>query len=163
MGKRINIKSIKLNDSIDKLDIDTRPLNTLKRNGITHIRTLALMTENQVKSIRDIGSKGFTQIYVAMDADIGVPLCKTIEESKVRFKKYFDLNAYNEYAENIRNVDGDIINLFYDKESNMYVLKIDAFDSIQYTAFDNETMLIMYNWNEKRWKSSFKCGDYIIQ
>ena len=155
---------IKIRDSINKLDIETRPLNALKRNGIKYIYTLAMMTEDQVKSIRDIGPKGFLQIYIAMDADIGVPLCKTIEESKDRFRELFGYMYNDEHFNAIRNVDGDNIKFDYNyNATECYYLTIRNKLGLENRySFNKNQLLIMYNWNERRWRSSFKCGDIII-
>lgn len=157
----------KIRDSINKLDldIDTRPLNILKRNGIKYIYTLAMMTEDQVKSIRNIGIKGFTQIYVAMDADIMVPLCKTIEESKDRFRELFGYIYNNEHSEAIRNVDGNNIKFDYNYNGTeyCYYLTIRNKSGLENRySFNKDQLLIMYNWEETTWKNSFKCGDIII-
>ena len=158
------LQIIKIRDSINKLDIDTRALNTLKRNGIKYISTLAMMTEDQVKSIYGIGIKGFTQIYVAMDADIMVPLCKTIEESKDRFRELFGYMYNNEHSEAIRNVDGDNIKFDYNYNgTDCYYLTIRNKLGLENRySFNKDQLLIMYNWEEPVWKNSFKCGDIII-
>ena len=164
------MKNPMLDTFIDNtLLIDTRPLNVLMRNGINYLSTLVLMTKDQVKSIKNIGPKGFEQIEESMISEVNMPLCNSIEESKERFAKRYG-NRYIKYADIIRKVNGEDIRIKKDDDYPEYYIIAKEVKSGKHKglykvlgSFSIEILLIMYNWNEPKWVSRFKCGDYIIQ
>ncbi len=73
--------SEKLTLSIEELDISQRALNSLKRMGITTIGDLVQMTEEELKSTKNIGRKALAEIKEALK-QMGLGLGLNIESKR---------------------------------------------------------------------------------
>ncbi len=73
--------SEKLTLSIEELDISQRALNSLKRMGITTIGDLVQMTEEELKSTKNIGRKALAEIKEALK-QMGLGLGLNIETKR---------------------------------------------------------------------------------
>ncbi len=73
--------SEKLTLSIEELDISQRALNSLKRMGITTIGDLVQMTEEELKSTKNIGRKALAEIKEALK-QLGLQLGINIESKR---------------------------------------------------------------------------------
>ncbi len=73
--------SEKLTLSIEELDISQRALNSLKRMGITTIGDLVQMTEEELKSTKNIGRKALAEIKEALK-QLGLQLGLNIENKR---------------------------------------------------------------------------------
>ncbi len=73
--------SEKLSLSIEELDISQRALNSLKRMGITTIGDLVQMTEDELKSTKNIGRKALAEIKEALK-QMGLSLGLNIETKR---------------------------------------------------------------------------------
>lgn len=73
--------SEKLTLSIEELDISQRALNSLKRMGITTIGDLVQMTEEELKSTKNIGRKALAEIKEALK-QMGLQLGLNIESKR---------------------------------------------------------------------------------
>ncbi|RUM31799.1 MAG: DNA-directed RNA polymerase subunit alpha [Aquifex sp.] len=71
----------KLSLSIEELDISQRALNSLKRIGITTIGDLVRMTEDELKSTKNIGRKALAEIKEALQK-LGLELGMNIETQR---------------------------------------------------------------------------------
>lgn len=71
----------KLSLSIEELDISQRALNSLKRIGITTIGDLVRMTEDELKSTKNIGRKALAEIKEALHK-LGLELGMNIETQR---------------------------------------------------------------------------------
>ncbi len=71
----------KLTFSIEELDISQRALNSLKRIGVTSIGELVQLTEEELKSSKNIGRKALTEIKDALK-NMGFSLGMNIGEQK---------------------------------------------------------------------------------
>jgi len=71
----------KLTLSIEELDISQRALNSLKRMGITTIGDLVQMTEEELKSTKNIGRKALAEIKEALK-QMGLQLGLNIESKR---------------------------------------------------------------------------------
>jgi len=71
----------KLTLSIEELDISQRALNSLKRLGITTIGDLVQMTEEELKSTKNIGRKALSEIKEALK-QMGLQLGINIESKR---------------------------------------------------------------------------------
>ncbi len=73
--------SEKLTLSIEELDISQRAMNSLKRMGITTIGDLVQMTEEELKSTKNIGRKALAEIKEALK-QMGLQLGLNIESKR---------------------------------------------------------------------------------
>ena len=73
--------SEKLTLSIEELDISQRALNSLKRMGITTIGDLVQMTEEELKSTKNIGRKALAEIKEALK-QMGLALGLNVESKR---------------------------------------------------------------------------------
>ncbi|HIC97604.1 MAG TPA: DNA-directed RNA polymerase subunit alpha, partial [Aquificaceae bacterium] len=73
--------SEKLTLSIEELDISQRALNSLRRMGITTIGDLVQMTEEELKSTKNIGRKALAEIKEALK-QMGLQLGLNIETKR---------------------------------------------------------------------------------
>jgi len=71
----------KLTFSIEELDISQRALNSLKRIGVTTIGELVQLTEDELKSSKNIGRKALTEIKEALK-NMGFSLGMNIGEQR---------------------------------------------------------------------------------
>ena len=161
-------------EDIEVLKLDTRYKNALKRSGVQHVSTLAMMTTAQVRDIRNIGSKGFSQICAAMKTDVGIPLCIDIDESKRRFKdRYGDIDFKQEYLTNNLTDDVIFISISEDIENSVITFSIseNKTDRNGKMVFVNhdvtltiEQILIIHNWNRNPylWDTFVMCGDNVL-
>ncbi|PKT78475.1 DNA-directed RNA polymerase subunit alpha [Helicobacter winghamensis] len=68
-----------LSQSIDSLNFSARCFNCLDRSGIKYLGELVLLSEDQIKNIKNLGKKSLDEITVKLE-ELGYPIGKVIAE-----------------------------------------------------------------------------------
>lgn len=68
-----------LSQSIDSLNFSARCFNCLDRSGIRHLGELVLLSEEQIKNIKNLGKKSLDEITQKLE-ELGYPIGKAIAE-----------------------------------------------------------------------------------
>lgn len=86
----------KLFASVEELNLSARSFNCLDKADIRYIGELALMDENELKDLKNLGKKSLDEIKAVM-AEIGYPMgSKALKDSKEQLKKKIaELKAQN--------------------------------------------------------------------
>ena len=75
--------------SIDSLNFSARCFNCLDRSGIRYLGELVLLSEDQIKNIKNLGKKSLDEITMKLD-ELGYPVNKPISKDlALRLKKKF--------------------------------------------------------------------------
>lgn len=78
-----------LSQSIDRLNFSARCFNCLDRSGIKYLGELVLLSEDQIKNIKNLGKKSLDEIAAKLD-ELGYPMGKEIPgDLAVLLKKKF--------------------------------------------------------------------------
>lgn len=65
---------------LDELNLSARSFNSLDRSGLKYLGELVLMSEVEVKSIKNLGTKSYEEIAVKLES-IGYPIENTLPEN----------------------------------------------------------------------------------
>lgn len=77
----------KLTAKIDELGLSARSFNCLDRSGISHIGEIVIMSENDLKNVKNLGKKSLEEITEKI-AEYGFPMSESIsDELASAFKK----------------------------------------------------------------------------
>ncbi|WP_104721890.1 DNA-directed RNA polymerase subunit alpha [Helicobacter mesocricetorum] len=75
--------------SIDSLNFSARCFNCLDRSGIRYLGELVLLSEDQIKNIKNLGKKSLDEITMKLD-ELGYPVNKPVSKDlAIRLKKKF--------------------------------------------------------------------------
>ncbi|KGI56255.1 DNA-directed RNA polymerase subunit alpha [Campylobacter sp. MIT 97-5078] len=91
------IENMKLLQNITDLNLSARSFNCLEKAGITYIGELALMSVNELSSLKNLGKKSLDEIKNIMES-IGLPVgtSKLSDNKEVLKKKIAELKAKHE-------------------------------------------------------------------
>ncbi|NDJ27192.1 DNA-directed RNA polymerase subunit alpha [Campylobacter sp. MIT 12-8780] len=91
------IENMKLLQNITDLNLSARSFNCLEKAGITYIGELALMSVNELSSLKNLGKKSLDEIKSIMES-IGLPVgtSKLSDNKEVLKKKIAELKAKHE-------------------------------------------------------------------
>ncbi len=71
---------------IEDLNLTARSYNALDRNGIKYLGELVLMSEVEVKNIKNLGTKSYNEIAEKLES-LGYPVENTLPENILTLKK----------------------------------------------------------------------------
>lgn len=95
-----------LENEIENIGLSVRSYNCLKRNGITSVQALLQVTEEDLRSFRNLGAKSLQEI-------LGIKLKIQSNEFEFKEKEYINLNMFNA-------TKYKILDMISDKEQNIF-------------------------------------------
>lgn len=90
----LNSEFDKLLQNVNDLNLSVRSFNSIDKAGIKFVAELALMNENELKNLKNLGKKSFDEIKSVME-EIGYPVgCNfSSEDAAVLSKKINELKS----------------------------------------------------------------------
>ena len=79
-NKVFDLSEVSISDTIEDLNLTARSYNALDRNGIKYLGELVLMSEVEVKNIKNLGTKSYNEIAEKLES-LGYPVENTLPEN----------------------------------------------------------------------------------